>query len=128
MRRFTGIVQEGEHRGSALGFPTANIPLTDGNLSGVYAGRASIGDVMFGAAIFADTTRGILEAHLLDFSGTIYGQVMTVEVGEKLREHQRFEDDAALHAAIAGDIAKIRAVLSEDGKQESSSEPDQMVE
>ncbi len=112
MKRFTGIIEEGEHRGTALGFPTANIPLADCTLTGVYAGRAWIGDAIYGAAVFADTTRGILEAHLLDFKGSIYGESMTIEVGEKIREHQKFESDAELQATIAGDIARIREVLS----------------
>lgn len=113
MNRFTGIIEEGEHRGTALGFPTANIPLTDTALTGVYAGRAWVGDRIWGAAVFADAKRGILEAHLLDFAGIIYGQLITIEVGEKLREHQVFEDDAALEKAIAGDIVRIREILSQ---------------
>ena len=57
---------------------------------------------------FADPARGVLEAHLLDFSDDLYGMEITVELHKKLREAADFESDAELRNAIAQDIASVR--------------------
>ncbi len=104
----TGVVQEGEKRGARLGFPTANIALPEAALSGIYAARVVADGRMHTAAVYADERRKLLEAHLLDFSGNLYGKTVTVELVEKLREDARFENEVALKAAIADDIARVR--------------------
>lgn len=108
--KYTGIVQRGERRGSALGYPTANIALTDKELSGVYAARVTIKDeAPYQAAAFADPKRGILEAHILDFSDDIYDMEITVELLKNLRASRAFESDEVLKVAIAEDVAAARA-------------------
>ena len=109
----TGIVQEGARRGAQLGFPTANIPAHDPEMSGIYAGRVTVSEHSYDAVLYADKARGLLEAHLLDFAGDLYGEMISVEIGEKLRERADFVDDATLRAAIASDIAQVRAKMSD---------------
>lgn len=110
MQSFTGIVQKGARRGASLGFPTINIPLTDDSLSGIYAARVSIkdGEAPYMAAAYVDKKRGLLEAHLLDFSNDLYGMEVQIALHEKIRADERFADDAALRIAISEDIAKVR--------------------
>ena len=109
MNSYTGIVQKGPKRGTVLGYPTANIPLKDKNISGIYAARVLLeGEAPYTAAAYADQKRKLLEAHILDFSDSLYGVSITVELHKKIREVKAFPDDGALKAAIAQDIAEIR--------------------
>jgi riboflavin kinase/FMN adenylyltransferase len=108
MQAITGTVLEGEKRGVKLGFPTANIALTDGSLSGIYAGTVTSDGRMHHAALYADQKRGLLEAHLLDFRGDLYGKMITVAIDEKIRDDRRFDSEIELKAAIADDIVRIR--------------------
>lgn len=106
---YRGIVQKGARRGESLGFPTANISLTDESVSGIYAARVSIGGRAYEAAVYADTHRQLLEAHLLDFSGgDLYGQEIEIEILEKIRDDKRFDSEEELHKAIAEDVQKVR--------------------
>jgi riboflavin kinase/FMN adenylyltransferase len=49
-----------------------------------------------------------VEAHLLDFSGRLYGAELEVEIGEKLRDEKKFGSLAELKAQIARDIDAVR--------------------
>lgn len=108
MKTYTGIVMKGQGRAAALGFPTANIALADGSVSGIYAARVAVGKKEYAAAAFADQKRNVLEAYLLDFSGELQGKEISIHVYEKIREHGDFSNDADLRAAIAGDVANVR--------------------
>jgi riboflavin kinase/FMN adenylyltransferase len=109
MQTFTGIVQRGKQRGRALGYPTANIALVDKELSGVFAARVTLeGEAPYRAAAFADPSRGILEAHLLDFNDDIYDLPITIELHTKLRESSAFESDEVLKRQIAQDVEAVR--------------------
>jgi riboflavin kinase/FMN adenylyltransferase len=116
MQEFIGIVIEGKRRGRALGFPTVNIPLGDAAVSGIYAAKVctdvSTSVHTFFAAAFADPSRDVLEAHLLDFSGDLYGQEIRIELYEKLRESGTYASDEALQQAIAEDVAAVREYFS----------------
>lgn len=107
---YRGVVERGEGRGEALGFPTANIPLSDGSVSGIYAARVTLkaNEAPYVAAVYADQKRKLLEAHILDFSDELYGMEIEIILLEKIRETAVFEDETALRAAIASDIAKVR--------------------
>lgn len=107
MHSFTGIVQRSSKRATALGYPTANIPLGDDS-SGVYAARVFVGDQVYRAAAFADPKRKILEAHIVDFEGDLYNKEITIELVRKLRDTQTFKSDDELRTAIADDISKVR--------------------
>lgn len=112
MAIYTGVVTEGSKRARALGFPTINIAHSDGEVSGIYAGRATVDGATYVAAIYADPVRGVLEAHLVGFSGTAVGEV-SIELVQKLRESRVFESDEALKRAIADDIEQARALSME---------------
>ncbi len=111
MHSYTGIVQHGGRRAEYLGFPTANIPLPDDSVSGIYAARVKFGAAEHIAVAFADQKRKLLEAHLLDFSGELKGKSITIELCEKIREHEDFTDDAALRAAIKNDIKEVHRII-----------------
>ena len=106
--RYKGVVQEGEKRGVTLGFPTINIPLAGKDVSGIFAAKVFVDGKEYLAAAYANVSRDILEAHLLDFSGDLYGKEVEIELLEKIRDDEKFSDESALKAAIAGDIAKVR--------------------
>jgi riboflavin kinase/FMN adenylyltransferase len=91
-----GPVVRGLARGRKIGVPTANIQI-EGQmvpLDGVYAGRCAVNGTSHPAAIsignaptFGDAMRQI-EVHLIDFSADLYGQTLTVEITDWLREHR----------------------------------------
>ncbi len=92
-----------------MGFPTANIPLSGTSLSGIFAGEVVVAGKVLPAAIYADVRRGLLEAHILDFDGDLYGQDIEIRLQKKLRDDRVFESEAELTRAIAGDVAASRA-------------------
>ena len=49
-----------------------------------------------------------VEAHLLDFSGRLYGKELEIEIGEKLRDERKFVSPAELRAQITRDVAAVR--------------------
>jgi len=112
--RVTGTVRRGRGEGVTLGFPTANIepvPFAALPADGVYAGRAILEDgIEWAAAISVGTppmfpeARDYLEAHLVDFEGDLYGQSVTLEFWEKLRDLQSYPSLEALTEAIAADV------------------------
>jgi cytidyltransferase-like protein len=112
MQTFTGVVIQGEKRGKALGFPTANIPYHDPDVSGIYAARVEVGDSSYLAAVYADHSRGVLESHLLDYTGDLYGTTITVRLYKKIRDSKQYSTDAELMRAIADDIQTIRAYFA----------------
>lgn len=109
-----GEVIKGHQRGRELGVPTANLRC-DGQLvpdDGVYAGRCSVDGRTFPAAVsigtlptFGECERQI-EAHLIGFSGDLYGGTLTVELLDWLREQRKFADIDTLKVQIAHDVAE----------------------
>jgi riboflavin kinase / FMN adenylyltransferase len=117
-----GIVIQGAHLGRKLGFPTANLDIT-GLLvppTGVYAAEARIGAACHRAAVnigHRPTVRAAdpqlhVEAHLLDFDGDLYGQVLELEFLKKLRDEKKFPTPDLLKAQIAEDISQVRNISS----------------
>ncbi|MFI5612211.1 riboflavin kinase [Amycolatopsis sp. NPDC051903] len=115
-----GPVEPGDKRGRELGFPTANIALRDqsGQLGeGVWAGWAERADGTHVAAAVsvgrrptyygADGYR-LVEAHLLDFKGDLYGETLTVWLGEHLRDQEKYGSGEELIAALDRDVAAAR--------------------
>jgi riboflavin kinase/FMN adenylyltransferase len=107
---FHGTVSKGKGTGAVFGFPTANIPLADPSVSGVYAAIVTVSRTDYSAAVYADQKRKLLEAHLLDFSGDLYDKEITVVLGQKIREDQDFSDVETLRKQIETDVATIRAL------------------
>jgi len=117
-----GPVEAGAGRGKTLGIPTANVAYPTVKAipaDGVYAGRVMVGGVSHLAVanlgrrptFEADRPEvAVLEAHLLDFGGSLYGQIVEFEFMERVREERRFSGVAELKAQIALDIARVRSL------------------
>ena len=111
-----GTVVKGDQRGRTLGFPTANVRV-DGSIllpaDGVYAGRVELPSGERRDAALSLGTRPhffndgdlLLEAHLIDFSGDLYGQEVNVSFEKNLRPQQKFENLEALVAQLEKDVA-----------------------
>jgi len=115
-----GIVARGQRVGRELGVPTANLALEPTNrlAFGVYAVRAAVnrkvfgGVASFGVRPTVNSGAPLLEVHLFDFSGDLYGQEMEVAFLARLREERKFGSLEALKAQMARDIADARAVAA----------------
>ena len=118
----TGVVEHGDKRGRALGFPTVNLHTPPQRLlprDGIYAVWALVESkrVMAAASLGVRPTFGggarRLEAFLLDWKGDLYGDHVRVEFVERLRDELRFASASDLAAQIAKDVAQTRTALSE---------------
>jgi riboflavin kinase/FMN adenylyltransferase len=121
-RRFTigGHVVRGQQLGRKLGYPTANIRLGArvAPVGGVFAVRVSgiRGEPMPGVASLGvrPTVNGkepLLEAHLFDFDGDLYGKKIQVDFVQKLRDEEKFESLDAMVQQINRDAAQARKIL-----------------
>lgn len=119
-----GTVQEGEKRGRKLGYPTANIGVSDPDKLipriGVYATRVQVGDTApvyggmmnIGRRPTFDEMDVTVEVHLLGFEGSIYGEMLHVEFLQRLRDEQKFDSVDALVAQLSRDEKHCRSVLN----------------
>ena len=118
-----GTVGKGDQRGRTIGFPTANVevnPVTCLPADGVYAARVVLPDgSRHDAAVnlgrrptFHDRAEhSLLEAHLLDFAGDLYGKRLRVSFAAFLRGERKFNGVDDLRAQLQHDIAHVRAAL-----------------
>lgn len=110
----TGTVLHGRGVGHTLGFPTANIDLSQTRKMlpayGVYAVRIGdrIGMANLGPVPTFGVDKPLLEVHLLDFHGDLYGQTVTVEFIHRLRDIVRFDSSEALQHQLQEDIKQTR--------------------
>jgi riboflavin kinase/FMN adenylyltransferase len=119
-----GVVGGGDRRGRELGYPTANVavPATvclpaDGVYAGWYRrpdGTAHPTAISLGRrpTFYDHEDTRLLEAHLLDFDGDLYGQAAAVEFVAHLRGQVRFDEIGALVEQMGRDVAAARTVLS----------------
>lgn len=127
-----GEVIGGDQRGRTIGFPTANVDVGDGFLvpaDGVYAAVCRRRDgtehpcaVNIGRrpTFYAVADRSLVEAHLLDFDGDLYGERLSIRFVQRLRPERRFDGIEALMAQLRDDVADTRRILEVAGAQESS--------
>ena len=117
-----GTVARGEQLGAKLGFPTCNIELPHRRipLHGIYACVVKTAGGEYPAAVsigyrptVTDSGKPVLEAHLLDFEGELYGQTIEVVFRQKIREEEKFASMEELRRQIAADVEKIRRVLAD---------------
>jgi riboflavin kinase/FMN adenylyltransferase len=85
-----GKVERGTKMARKVGFPTVNIHFEEPDISGTYAGKVIVEGREYRAAVYANQQRQVLEAHILDFSGDLYGKHMTVVLLWKLAETKTF--------------------------------------
>ena len=117
----SGQVISGQRLGRTLGVPTANIALEPTNrlAHGVYAvvarvdGRAYPAVASFGTRPTVDDGPPLLEVHLLDFDGDLYGREMEVEFIERIRDELKFDSIPALVAEMTRDKERAREILAE---------------
>ncbi len=120
-----GTIVPGAGRGRTIGFATANVD-TPNELrpaAGVYAVRVRVDDRWHGGAanIGVKPTFGggdvTIEAHLLDFTGDLYGKKVRVQFLERLRPERRFASVSELAGQIARDVEAARAAVARaDGR------------
>jgi len=123
-RRFSigGRVVRGQRMGHTLGYPTANIRLGKrvSPVSGIFAVRVGVGGKWWpGVAslgvrpTIAGGGEPLLEAHLFDFDGDLYGQRIEVKFVAKLRDEEKFAGLDALRAQMDRDAAEARRILAD---------------
>lgn len=117
----TGTVVEGAKRGRMLGIPTANLgeipTLIPGH--GVYAASVTVRCSTWNSVVnigpnptFGEDARKV-EAHLLGYSGNLYGQHLNVAFRHRLRDVVRFDSAEALLSQVKRDIAHATEILGE---------------
>jgi len=125
--RLEGPVVKGHQRGRTIGIPTANLDCGELMIpaDGVYAARCTIAGRDHAVALsigtmptFGENNRQV-EAHILDFDGDLYGQHLSVEVLDWIREQWKLPGLEALKAQIARDVDLIRSVVRRSAAAES---------
>jgi len=118
--RITGLVARGRALGRQLGAPTANVRLHRyrSPLVGVYTVTAkrtdgrpmadSCMEVGFRPTVEGEGAKPLLEVHLFDFSGDLYGREIVVTFHHKLRDEEKFESLEVLKQKIADDIQNAK--------------------
>jgi riboflavin kinase/FMN adenylyltransferase len=121
-----GRVVRGNQLGRTLGFPTANLRFggKEPALSGIFAAwvhgigtqpRPAVASC--GTRPTVDGREPLLEAHLFDFDGDLYGRRIEVEFVARLRDEEKFADLPTLVAQMHHDAAQARAILDDFPRQ-----------
>lgn len=119
----SGQVIHGDGRGRTINIPTANLDPGSEKLvpgKGVYVCLAEVDGCQWPAAtnigvrptFDGKDNQAHIEAHLLDFSGDLYGKTVQLSFLEHLRGEQRFSDKEALVAQIWQDVRQTRLVVA----------------
>ncbi len=120
-----GNVVQGDQRGRLLGFPTANVEVpnlvclpADGVYAGWYlrpAGARQACAINLGRrpTFYEHADHSLLEAHLIDFEGDLYGELARVEFTNFLRSERKFDGIDALKVQLKHDVEQARALLSQ---------------
>jgi len=118
-----GEVVQGDQRGRTIGFPTANIKFRPDQAwpaQGVYAAWATLPDgrhlpaavnIGLRPTFHEHAKQPLLEAHLIDFDGDLYGQVLKIQFVHFLRSERRFDGIDEISEQLKKDIENARAAL-----------------
>jgi riboflavin kinase/FMN adenylyltransferase len=116
-----GEVVQGQQLGRTIGFPTANLQLPPEKFipkQGVYGVRVSgvgidreLGVMNIGNRPTVNGTKQTIEVHLLNWSGDLYGQMLTVELEQFIRPEQKFTSLDDLKAQIKADCETARTMM-----------------
>ncbi len=129
--RMAGRVIRGRQLGRQLGYPTANIrpAASPSPLMGIFAIRARWGDSRWRDGVANLGTRPavggqgfLLEAHLFDYKGNLYGQRLEVEFVKKLRDEAHFENIDDLVVQMREDERQARHCLLLNRAENTSTE------
>lgn len=118
----SGKVKEGKKLGRTIGFPTANISISDADKiipkNGVYAVKVSINDLTFNGMLnigvnptVSTTLQLKMEVHLFDFNQEIYGKDIKVSFINRIRDEQKFSGIDALKNQLELDKQQIMHLL-----------------
>jgi riboflavin kinase/FMN adenylyltransferase len=118
-----GRVRLGDQRGRTIGFPTANVPVARNSIqppTGVFAGYVHVKDgASYEAAVSVGTRQTfyeagelLVEAHLLDFVGELYGKLVVVELVSHLRGQVTFSGLKELKRQLRRDVRDARTALT----------------
>ena len=116
-----GVVQQGDRRGRELGYPTANLSLSDYQRPryGIYAVRVTLDDgtehpgvASLGVRPTFDPPEELLETHLLDFDGDLYGRRIEVALHAFIRDEKKFDSVDDLVAEMRQDEVEARRLLA----------------
>ena len=114
-----GVVIGGNRLGRKLGFPTANIAISDDLAveNGVYCSKVFVEDEEYvamtnvGVRPSVDGSKRLLETHLFGFEGLLYGLTLRVELLEKIRDEKRFSSVEELKEQIERDREIVKSKL-----------------
>ena len=123
---FVGEVVAGDKRGRKLGFPTANIKVSNEQdevklipLEGIYAVIVQVGRKQYSGALhigprptFLDLDK-VIELYIIDFKADIYGKKVKVECVEYIRDITSFESAIDLISQMNNDVERVREILGE---------------
>ncbi len=117
-----GTVTRGKGRGRQFRFPTANLQVEDPHklipASGIYAGRALVRGAWYDAAVSIgirptfDETNLTIEAFILRFNDSIYGEAIRLQLIDKLRDEKKFDSVAALIEQMEKDVEEVQTILN----------------
>ena len=118
-----GQVVSGAKRGQRLGFPTANLAVDEKLIvpaDGIYAVRVQWGPTNHQGVVnvgvrptFEDQAERIVEAHIIDFTGDLYGKTLEISFIRRLRPEQRFDNADALVVQMRQDVTQTRRLFRE---------------
>lgn len=120
-----GVIIRGNQRGRIFGFPTANVGVFSDLIiprSGVYAGRAFLEGKDYAAVLnvgyrptFGETEEKLIEVHLMGYQDFAYGKAIEVELYQRLRDEQKFENVQQLIQQIKKDVQKAAVICGSKG-------------
>jgi riboflavin kinase/FMN adenylyltransferase len=120
-----GRVITSDKRGRDIGFPTANLDIKPQQAlpnNGIYATITQVDSKQFPSATNIGTRptfgegKKMVETHLLDYKGNLYGKEIRVEFVQKLRDEKRFSSSEELKTQIEKDIREVKSLLARDLK------------
>jgi len=124
-----GVVEHGDNRGEALGFPTANLSVAREQAlpaEGVYAGATFVEGAWWPAAISVGTRPQfyqdgalLVEVHLVGFTGQLYGRALDVVFLAHLRDQTTFASVVELIAQIGHDVEKTQQIFDAESLDEA---------
>lgn len=110
----SGVVIAGQKRGAKMGFPTANVMLTQSIPEGIYASTVKVGRGKYLAATFIGSAKTFneedikAESFILDFSEDIYGKSVEISLFKKIRNNESFSSVDDLIFQMQKDIVMIK--------------------
>jgi len=109
-----GKVEQGTKMARKVGYPTVNIHYDDPEiLAGTYAGKVTVDNTEYRAAVYVNQERSVLEAHLLDISLDLYGKEITVILLERLVEAKEFRGRLDEQSFIDWAVAEVRKYFNQ---------------